>query len=220
MLDRLGYARPDIPLDTPETDGDIAAAHAAGPHAVPAAVLTPAPQPPIALSQSLVEEISAPISPKGPSPGIAPPMRAGRYAQTVMVRPRVRATHAGILGLAVGACMFLAAAGWKVYEHVVARPSPATASVAQEPPPPVPSPPPSAPPPVLTQTAVIPSAAPAAPPSAPAMPPSSPTPVHPSRSTVSATPPAQSTPHVVRPPRPTPSAKATGSLRTDFDPNK
>src|SRR5207248_10540848 len=66
MLDALAYPRPHVPVARAVTDGDRAAAHATGPRAVPAAVHTPAPEPALMLSHSLVEEMKRPTPPAPP----------------------------------------------------------------------------------------------------------------------------------------------------------
>jgi hypothetical protein len=80
ILEALAYPRPHVKVDRPETDSDLAAAHHVGPRAVPAAVPTSTLEPPLMLSQSLVEAIRAPATP-------APPVTKPRvdHGATVLV---------------------------------------------------------------------------------------------------------------------------------------
>ncbi len=82
LLEGLSYPRSHVTMQRSETDGALFAAHSSGPRAVPAGAQTPTLEPPLMLSQSLVEAISQPTPPVQPvavkREGSDPAARAGR----------------------------------------------------------------------------------------------------------------------------------------------
>ncbi len=97
MLEALSYPRPHAKAQKAVTDADMAAAHHAGPRALPAATVTAEPEAPIVLSHSLVEAIQAPPPQRPAVPAVA-------QGTTVVLRPR-SVNRALVAAVAAGAAL-------------------------------------------------------------------------------------------------------------------
>jgi hypothetical protein len=209
ILEALSYPRPHVKVDRPETDSDLAAAHHVGPRPVPAAVPTSTLEPPLMLSQSLVEAIRAPAT---PAPPVVTKPRVDHGATVLVARKKNKR-----LLYALGPCALLTVLlVWgltRSTEHTTASPIRPTPSAA---PAPVVA---SAP---IASSPVESPGAPAAPASAPA-PTIASAPLPERRPAVAASP----APRPARTPAPhaapkasataSPAPRDTSSLRTDFE---
>jgi hypothetical protein len=229
LLEGLSYPRPHVTMHRSETDGALFAAHSSGPRNVPVGVATPTLEPPLMLSQSLVEAIAnptpqPPLTRATPVEGASVPQATRPPVMTTIVVARktyrrLAIAFAPCVVVAVVAAWLIGRSGARPASTVIVDPA---AVLAQEP----------AVVPAATATPVAPSSSPSAareaspvpaPPSTAASPepvasaasPSPAAPV-PARRVGGASRPVSS----AKPAHPTPATSSTNdtsSLHTDFE---